>query len=140
MKHLVIFMAFLFVFSSCSKDTEIVDNTGYYGKWTLVKMSGSMANSETAGAAMEWQEFYLFNNNGTFTKSRDQNGFKTTVSGIYTTTIRTDGIYFELVYPNVSELIGSCYGNLKEELYLTGSNTLSSTWKNCDGPRLEYKK
>ena len=140
MKHLVILIAFLSVFSSCSKDTGAIDNTGYYEKWTLVKMSGSMANSETTGAAMEWQEFYLFNSNGTFTKSRDRNGIKTTISGTYTTANHSDGIYFELVYPNDSELIGSCYGNLKEELYLTASNTLSSTWKNCDGPGLEYKK
>lgn len=140
MKHLVILIAFLFVFSSCSKDAVVTDSSGYYGKWTLVKMSGSMANSETTGAAMEWQEFYLFNTNGTFTKSREQNGFKRTVSGIYTATNRTDGIYFELIYPKDSELIGSCYGNLKEELYLTASNILSSTWKNCDGPGLEYKK
>ena len=140
MKHLVILIAFLFVFNSCTKDTVPTDSSGYYGKWTLVKMSGTIANSETTGAAMAWQEFYLFNNNGTFTKSRDQNGFKTTVSGIYTATNRTDGIYFELIYPKDSELIGSCYGNLKEELYLTANNTLSSTWKNCDGPGLEYQK
>ena len=140
MKHLVILIALLSVFNSCTKDAVPTDSSGYYGKWTLVKMSGSIANSETTGAAMEWQEFYLFNNNGTFTKSRDQNGFKTTASGTYTAANRTDGIYFELIYPKDSELIGSCYGNLKEELYLSGNNTLSSTWKNCDGPGLEYKK
>jgi hypothetical protein len=140
MKHLIILIAFLSVFNSCSKDTGAIDNTVYYGKWNLVKMSGSMANSETTGAAMEWQEFYLFNSNGTFTKSRDRNGIKTIISGTYTTANHSDGIYFELIYPKDSELIGSCYGNLKEELYLTASNTLSSTWKNCDGPGLEYKK
>jgi hypothetical protein len=140
MKYLIILFAFLTIFSSCSKDTGAIDNTGYYGKWNLVKMSGSMANYETTGAAMEWQEFYLFNSNGTFTKSRDRNGIKTTISGTYTTADHSDGIYFELIYPKDSELIGSCYGNLKEELYLTASITLSSTWKNCDGPGLEYKK
>jgi hypothetical protein len=35
-------------------------------------MSGSIPNSETTGAAMEWQEFYLFNTNGTFTKSEKE--------------------------------------------------------------------
>jgi arylsulfatase A-like enzyme len=48
------------------------DSTGYFGKWTLVSMSGSIPNSETTGAAMEWQEFYLFNTNGTFTKSEKE--------------------------------------------------------------------
>ncbi|SEF98202.1 hypothetical protein [Flavobacterium urumqiense] len=140
MKHLIILIAFLSVFNSCSKDLVPTDNTGYYGKWTLIKMSGSMVNSETTGAAMEWQEFYLFKINRTFIKFRERNGIKTTISGTYTTTNHPDGFYFELTYPNDSEVIGSCYGNLKEELYITESNILSSTWKNCDGPGLEYKK
>ena len=141
MKKLIILVAFLTIFSSCSKDDAVtMDSTGYYGKWTLVAMTGSFQNSETTGAAMEWQEFYLFNTNGTFTKSRERNGVKTTISGTYTTTNNPDGIYFELTYPNDSEIIGSCYGNQKEELYITENNTLSSTWKNCDGPGLEYKK
>lgn len=141
MKNLVILVAFLSVFSSCSKDDAVtMDSTGYYGKWTLVAMSGSIPNSETTGAAMEWQEFYIFNTNGTFTKSRERNSVKTSISGTYTTTNQSDGIYFELTYPNDSELIGNCYGNLKEVLYLTANNSLSSTWKNCDGPGLEYKK
>lgn len=140
MKNLIVLIAFLTIFNSCSKDNVATDNTGYYGKWTLIKMSGSMVDSETTGSAMEWQEFYLFNTNGTFIKSRERNGVKTTISGTYTTTNNPDGIYFELTYPNDSEIIGSCYGNLKEELYIIENNTLSNTWKNCDGPGLEYKK
>jgi hypothetical protein len=35
-------------------------------------MSGSIPNSETTGTTMEWQEFYLFNTNGTFTKSEKE--------------------------------------------------------------------
>jgi hypothetical protein len=140
MKNLIVLIAFLTIFNSCSKDNVATDNTGYYGKWTLIKMSGSMVDSETTGSAMEWQEFYLFNTNGTFTKSRERNGVKTTISGTYTTTNNPDGIYFELTYPNDSEIIGSCYGNQKEELYVTENNILLNTWKNCDGPGLEYKK
>jgi hypothetical protein len=45
---------------------------------------------------MEWQEFYLFNTNGTFTKS-ERNSVKTSISGTYTTTTQSDGIYFELI-------------------------------------------
>ncbi|KIA86798.1 hypothetical protein [Flavobacterium sp. AED] len=140
MKHFVILVAFLSIFNSCSKDAVVNDSMGYYGKWTLVKMSGSMANSETTGTAMEWQEFYLFNTNGTFTKSRERNAIKTTISGTYVTSIHSDGMYLELTYPNDSEIIGSCYGNQKEMLYFTDNNNLSNTWKSCDGPGLEYKK
>jgi hypothetical protein len=140
MKNLIVLIAFLTIFNSCSKDNVAMDNTGYYGKWTLVAMSGSIPNSEVTGAAMEWQEFYLFNTNGTFTKSRERNGVKTTLSGTYTTTTQSDGIFFELIYPNDSEIIGSCYGNQKEVLYLIDNNSLSSTWSYCDGPGLKYKK
>ncbi|MFV5684599.1 hypothetical protein ACM55I_04055 [Flavobacterium sp. GB2R13] len=140
MKHFVILVTFLSIFNSCSKDSVATDSMGYHGKWTLVKMSGSIPNSETMGTAMEWQEFYLFNTNGTFTKSRERNGIKITISGTYAATSHSDGMYLELIYPNDSELIGSCYGNQKEILYFTDNNNLSNTWKNCDGPGLEYKK
>jgi hypothetical protein len=139
MKHFAVFIAFLSFLNSCSKDATTVDSTGYYGKWTLVKMSGTLSNSESTGTAMEWQEYYLLNTNGTFTKSRERNAIKTTISGTYITTDQPDGIYLVLTYPSDSEIIGNCYGNLKEELYIE-NHTLSNTWKNCDGPGLEYKK
>jgi hypothetical protein len=143
MKHFVAFLSFLSFlpfFNSCSKDAVAEDARGYYGKWNLVKMSGTLSNSETTGAAMEWQEYYFLNTNKTFTKSREINAIKTTISGIYTTASHRDGIYLEFTYPHDSEIIGSCYGNLKEELYIGENNTLLSTWRNCDGPGLEYKK
>lgn len=143
MRHLTIIVAFLSIFYSCTNDTAEATTTAsidYHGKWTLVKMSGSMLNSETMGAAMDWQEHYLFNNDGTFTKSRVQNDTETIISGTYTAVNHSDDLYLELTYTTDSEMIGSCYGNLKEELYFTSQNTLSSTWRNCDGPGLEYKK
>ncbi|RKS94212.1 hypothetical protein BC952_2083 [Flavobacterium limicola] len=141
MKTPIIIFIFLTVLNSCSKDDGVTtDSTGYHGKWNLVAMSGSIPNSETTGAAMEWQEFYFFNTNGTFTKSRESNSVKTSISGTYTTTIQSDGTSFELTYPNDSEIIGSCFGNKKEILLLNANNSLSSTWSYCDGPGLEYKK
>lgn len=141
MKNLAIIVVFLTIFSSCTKDTEEDTTTAdYHGKWTLVKMSGSMINSETTGTAMEWQEYYLFNNDGTFTKSRTRNTIKTTVSGTYITQNNSDVMYLELTYPQDSDIIGSCYGNLKEELYFKTNNTLSSGWSACDGPGLDYQK
>jgi len=143
MRHLTIIIAFLSIFYSCTKDnaeTASAAPTDYHGKWTLVKMSGSMINSETTGAAMAWQEFYLLNNDGTFTKSRIRDAVETTISGTYTAISNPDGMYLELTYENDSEIIGSCYGNLKDELYFKANNSLSSTRQNCDGPGLEYKK
>ncbi|MFV8327073.1 hypothetical protein [Flavobacterium sp. ZS1P14] len=63
MKHFAI-LVFLSFFNSCSKDAVATHSTGYYGKWTLVKMSGTLSNSETTGTAMEWHEFYLLNTDG----------------------------------------------------------------------------
>jgi hypothetical protein len=140
MKKSALIFALLFIFNSCSKDSEVAPVTEYSGKWTLVKMSGSMANSETTGSAMQWQEFYVFGADGTFTKSREINATKTSASGTYTSNKRSDVIYLELSYPQDNDIIGNCYGNQKEELYLTINNLLSSTWKNCDGPELEYEK
>ena len=141
MKNLAIVIIFLSAFSSCTKDTDDTPTTSdYHGKWTLVKMTGSMQNSETTGTEMAWQEFYLFNNDGTFTKSRIRNAITTTISGTYTTQNDTEALYLELTYPNNSEIIGSCYGTQKETLYLNSNNTLSSTWSHCDGPGLDYKK
>ena len=140
MKNQIILVVFLTVFNSCSKQTVTINNSGYHGKWNLVAMSGSTPNSEVTGAAMAWQEFYFFNTNGTFTKAREANSVKTTLSGTYETTKQSDGISFELTYPNDNEIIGSCFGNQKEVLFLTSNNSLSSSWNLCDGPGLKYKK
>lgn len=141
MKNLAIIVIFLSLLSSCTKDKEDTPTTpNYLGKWTLVKMSGSMFNSETTGTAMEWHEFYIFNDNETFTKIRIQNNIQTTASGTYIPKNNQDRMTLELTYTQKSDIIGSCYGNLKEELYFSANNTLSSTWQNCDGPGLDYQK
>jgi hypothetical protein len=140
MKNIAHIFILLFTFSSCSNDTTVVSSSEYSGKWTLVKMSGNTANSETTGSAMQWQEFYLFDNDGTFAKTREKDTTKTTASGTYTVKNLSGGEYLELSYPQDSDITGSCYGNQKEELYLTENNLLSSSWEYCDGPGLEYEK
>lgn len=140
MKKSIIFYALLMLFCACSNDSSNVITTDFQGKWELYQMSGRIANSETTGAAMEWQEFYSFSTDGSFTKSRTTNGTKKEVSGSYVITKIQEGSLLELTYKADSEIIGSCYGNNKEELYILPNSILSSTWKNCDGPGLEYKQ
>ena len=140
MKSFAVIIVFISVFSSCTKEKEETTDADYHGKWTLVKMSGSMINSETTGAAMSWQEFYIFNNDGTFTKNRTQSEVKAIASGTYAVKNYAEGLYLELTYPKESMIVGSCYGNQKEELYFTANNTLSSSWNACDGPGLVYQK
>jgi len=140
MKKSNVLCALLVLFCSCSSDNLESISTDYQGKWELYKMSGRIADSETMGTAMEWQEYYSFNPDGSFIKSRTRNGIKTEISGSYTISRLQDESFFELSYKTDSEIIGGCYGNNKEELHILPNVTLSSTWKNCDGPGLEYKK
>jgi hypothetical protein len=138
MKKLTVLFILLYTFSSCSEDSEVVSSADYSGKWTLVKMSGMKSNSETTGSDMDWQEFYVFDHDGTFAKTRERGGNKTTASGTYTINTISDGDYLQLSYPQKSNIIGNCSGNQKEELYLNSKNLLTTSWKNCDGPSLEY--
>jgi hypothetical protein len=138
MNKLALLTILLFTFSSCSEDSEVISSADYSGKWTLVKMSGMKSNSETTGSDMEWQEFYVFDNDGTFTKSRERGETKTKASGTFTINTISDGDYLQLSYPQASDIIGNCSGNQKEELYLNSENLLTTSWKNCDGPALVY--
>lgn len=135
----LIFIAFALLIS-CSGTDVIESQPGSQGKWELVKMSGRTLNSETSGTDMEWQEFYLLNDNGTFTKSRTFASNTSQSTGTYKTNTNGTENYIELTYSSQSDIIGSCYGNLKEELYYDTTDVLVSTWQNCDGPRLEYRK
>lgn len=103
-------------------------------------MSGSIANSVTTGSEMDWQESYVFNANRTFVKTRIQDNITTTASGTFSISKTSNETHFELTYSKSSTLAGSCYGNLKEELFINSNNLLVSTWQNCDGPGLVYQK
>lgn len=112
----------------------------YYGKWQLTEMSGSVINSVTTGPEMDWQESYVFNTNRTFVKTRIKDNTTTTASGTFSISKTSNETHFELTYSKNSTLVGSCYGNLKEELLINNNNLLESTWQNCDGPGLVYQK
>ena len=126
---------------SCSnEDTNPPLVLDYYGKWQLTEMSGSVINSVTTGPKMYWQEFYVFNTDGTFVKTRIKDNTTTTASGTFSVVKTSDETHLELTYSESSVLVGSCYGNLKEDLFINNNNLLVSTWQNCDGPGLVYQK
>lgn len=133
------FILMLSLISSCSSD-DANPSLAYYGKWQLIEMSGSVAHSVTTGSEMSWQESYTFNTNGKFVKTRIRDNTTTTVSGTFTISKISNETNFELTYPKNSALVGNCYGNLKEELFINSNNLLVSTWQNCDGPGLVYQK
>lgn len=109
-------------------------------KWELVKMTGSFAGSETTGADMEWQEYYIFNSDATFIKSRNWDGEVKEASGSYTTETLNEQKYLELTYSKGEGLVASCTSNKKEQLYFVKGDILRGSWAACDGPVLEYKQ
>jgi hypothetical protein len=66
------FLALLIVaiLCSCSNDDDCVTQTTLEGDWNLVRMSGSIPDSETTGSDMEWQESYRFFEDGNFLKNQ----------------------------------------------------------------------
>lgn len=140
MKVITFVFGLLCILSSCNKESEKSIYQDYQGQWVLVKMSGNTPDSETTGQEMEWQESYKFNGNGTFLKSRQQNGTVTESSGSFTVLKSEEGTSLELIHTSTSDIIGSCLGDQKEVLFLESSNVMTSTWNQCDGPGLEYEK
>lgn len=140
MKFITFVFGFLLILSSCNKDSEKSIFQDYQGQWVLVKMSGNTPDSETSGQEMVWQESYKFNSNGTFSKSREQNGTVTESSGSFTVLKSEEGTSLELTHASTSDIIGSCLDDQIEILFLESKSVLTSTWNQCDGPGLEYEK
>jgi hypothetical protein len=139
MKKFIILFLVVTTFFSCSSD-DVRPFTDYQGKWELTQMTGRTANSEITGSAMEWQEFYLLDANGTFIKSRKQNGIVTEISGTFSLIKSSNSNALQLTYKSESEIIGSCFSGLKEEMHFQSEKVFVSTWQQCDGPGLKYER
>ena len=141
MKKQILFLLVIGILFSCNKNDDGNNlEIEIIGNWKLIQMTGNIPNSETIGTEMEWQESYRLNSDGTFQKSRDRDGVILDVSGIYNIVDLSDGKYLEFIFNEESEIIGSCYSNLKEVMFFQSENTFSSTWSACDGPGLKYEK
>ena len=111
--------------------------------WTLVKMSGSIKDSEATGTKMAWQEVITLTPDKTFLKTRVRNSKTSHASGIFTMEKNSVDSRYELIlsYPSEGELLGSCQSQELREVYILESNCkLTGTWSACDGPGLEYKR
>lgn len=149
MKNLIVLFVLSAVFSSCSVDADEINlnREDIYGKWDLVKMTGSFGNSLTTGEDMEWQETYVFNPDGTFLKTRARDGELIEAVGSFVITENNSQFNeplitfsIEILFSNSNSIAASCYsGGMKEELYFRGARMLSN-YHACDGPGLEYEK
>ena len=146
MKKVLLFVTIAAALISCDekqkKISEIdLQTTDSSEKWELVKMTGSMVGSETTGDEMEWQEYYIFNTDGTFTKQRERNNEVAEASGTYEKETNENGLVYKLTYSEENELVGSCSGASQEYLYYdSDEQTLLSNWWACDGPGLYYEQ
>ena len=137
-------MGVIFLLYSCTEpDNSQVEDTELQfvdQKWELVRMTGSMVNSTTIGADMEWQEYYVFTPDGTFQKIRTRTGVVSKATGTFEVTEyeNDDEDYLELTYMEGLELIGNCSSDQKEVLIYRSATEFSNTWMACDGPGLDY--
>ncbi|MFD0798936.1 hypothetical protein ACFQZJ_15800 [Maribacter chungangensis] len=144
MNKLYITIVVLFMVFSCSvPDTSAFEETELQfadQRWELVRMSGSMANSTTTGADMEWQEYYVFCPDGRFQKERERAGVVSKAAGTFEVVEyeNDDADYLELSYTEGYGLIGNCFGDQKEVLIYRSATEISNTWMACDGPGLDY--
>ncbi len=104
-------------------------------------MSGMIANvPPLTFDDMHWQEDYILQEDGTFTKSRSQNGNVRAITGTYDIIELEDGRYLELIYEAKDEIIGNCSPEAEELLKFESENSLIGTWWACDGPGLQYER
>lgn len=146
MKNLTILSLLICFLISCKKEEKLVsikkeeksDIEKYPQKWQLVKITGQF--SQQTGTDMYFQEYYLLNSDGTFTKHRERNGTITEVSGSFLFKNFSDGMFIEFTYPSDNAIIANCDNTFIEYLWFRPQNKLTNVWVACDGPGLEYEK
>ena len=144
MKFPYLLLVMILLFTSCSKDEQAIDTQDFSlkefpQKWKLVKMTGNFQGSETTGQNMSWQENYIFNADGSFLKTRNENGESTSAGGYYS--FHEQEQAFILNYNKSNPLIGNCTSESKEYLYFDENKAyLLSNWWACDGPGLFYER
>ncbi|CDF79335.1 conserved hypothetical protein containing lipoca lin-like domain [Formosa agariphila KMM 3901] len=138
MKQYILLLMFMGLLCSCNQNDDATQSeTKLIGNWNLIQMTGSIPDSETTGAEMDWQEIYQLRADGTFLKSRDRAGVIIEITGTYNL---IDNSILEFTFDGASELIGSCTSHTKETMTLQSDTIFLSTWSACDGPGLTYKK
>jgi len=145
MRIFTLVIVIFLIITSCSNEDDFgLTSTQFVyqnQKWELVSMSGSIANSDTFGDDMDWQEYYIFKPDGTFLKSRTNDGNTVEAQGTFEV-IKYENDpsdYLELNYESGFDLAASCLGNTVEVLIYRSLSQLSNTWLACDGPGLEYE-
>ncbi|WP_052958718.1 hypothetical protein [Maribacter thermophilus] len=143
MKNIPLILLAVLVLFGCTSDDLVLKEAKLSftsQKWELQQMVGSMVDSVAMGDEMEWQEYYIFNPDGSFYKRSVRDSIAIEASGTFQMVEydndETD--YLELNYTTGQELAGSCAADNKEVLMFVSNTLISNTWMACDGPGLYY--
>jgi hypothetical protein len=139
------FLALTFLLVGCGDDQA--PDLSEFGQWELVIAQGSWPVDGTLNYDPGFEEYYSFNANGTFSRTRMQGENVTSASGVYERIEATHEhdkkfirFYLQLNYESGEELIGSCVGGGVEGLYLHKEGHIQNTWGACDGPTYIYHR
>jgi hypothetical protein len=137
MKKILLFL-FVIILTSCSKE---FDSDKFPQEWKLISMSADQIAPAIikTGSEMEWQETYILNSDGTFTKSRNRDGIITEASGTFVFKDISNEKYFELSFFTGTSLLASCTPG-KEMMWVISETKMQGTWNACDGIGLEYER
>ena len=131
----------MFCLISCSNnEADRIVAPDYYGKWELTRLTGVFIPALYIEGQPQWHEYYDFKTDGTFLKTRIQGTTKTDAFGKFEIIKLQNETHLSLTYNEDNDIIGNCFGNLGEDLYINSEGLLTSTWKMCDGPGLFYDK
>jgi hypothetical protein len=122
---------------ACIDEVDHVEDQ-FPQQWQLVRMTGQSGHTNRTGAYLDWKEFYLLNPDGSFLKSRLDDGVKTSATGTFSIEETEDETALILMYDAPSEIIGNCDDSMSERLLILGESVMIGTWSACDGPGLEY--
>lgn len=137
MRSVVFYVLATFIFSACIDDVDNVEER-FPQQWNLVRMSDPNGHGFRTGNQLDWEEFYLLREDGSFLKSRLDDGVKTSVTGTYVFEETEDETLIILTFDEENEIISSCSAEPQETLIVANNNLLIGTWQACDGPLLEY--
>lgn len=105
------------------------------GAWKLQRVILGWTNQEISPETLEYEEFYTFKDDSTFTRYRT-NG--ESASGAYSTGRNEEGFFVQTFYAEETGLRESCTAGA-EYLLLKDSGVLAGGSLPCDGPALFYK-
>ena len=146
MKKLLPILLSLFLFSCSTDEDQKTLEQGIEGTWVLFKTLGP--DSEKTGSEMAFQETYTLNEDGSFTKTRDEEGEEIQSTGTFevvpdkgAAVTRESQVFLILKLQHDSdELTTSCEGDDTIEYLHFRSHLLENQHDACDGSRLMYEK